>query len=60
MYAHLGDSGFFRHQGIVKATPLGVFGDVKLKISELSDQKLRQPARQTQDNFNFGPSRLKF
>ena len=34
----LGDSGFFRHQGIVKATVSGVFEDLKFKISEGSDQ----------------------
>ena len=30
----LGDTGFFRHQGIVKATVSGVFEDLKFKISE--------------------------
>ena len=30
----LGDSGFFRHQGIVKTTISGVFQDLKFKISE--------------------------
>ena len=34
----LGDSGFFRHQGIVKAALFGVFEDLKFKISEGSDQ----------------------
>ena len=34
----LGDSGFFRHQGIVKATVSEVFEDLKFKISEGSDQ----------------------
>ena len=29
----LGDSGFFRHQGIVKATVSRVFKDLKSKIS---------------------------
>ena len=43
----LGDSGFFRHQGIEKATVSGVFEDLK-------------PTGQTQDNFNFGPNLLKF
>ena len=51
-----------------------VFEDLKFKISEGYDQnwcfpesaqlavsaKLRQLAGQTQDNFNFGPSLLKF
>ena len=32
---------------------------VSTKISKIS-AKLRQPAGQTQDNFNFGPSLLKF
>ena len=63
-----------RYQGIVKATVSKVFEDLKFKISEDSDQnwscpesaqlavsaKLRQLAGQTQDNFNFGPSLLKF
>ena len=51
-----------RYQGIVKATASGVFGDLNFKISELSDQNWSclEPARQTQDNFNFGPSLLKF
>ena len=50
----------------MKATVYGVFEDLKFKISEGSDQnlavsvKLRQPTGQTQDNFNFGPSLLKF
>ena len=50
----LGDSGFFytsRYQGFVKATISGVFEDLSL---------LRQPTGQTQDNFNFGLSLLKF
>ena len=34
----LGDSGFFRHQCIVKATVSWVFQDLKFKISEGSDQ----------------------
>jgi hypothetical protein len=34
----LGDTGFFRLQGIVKATNSGVFEDLKFKISECSDQ----------------------
>ena len=64
----------FRHQGIVKATVSYRLQDLKFKISEGSDQngscpesaqlavsaKLRQPPGQTQDNFNFGPSLLKF
>ena len=29
---YLGDTGFFRHQGIVKATVSGVFEDLKFKI----------------------------
>ena len=65
-----------RNQGIVKATVFGVLEDedLKFKISEGSDHnwscpestqmavsaKLRQLAGQTQDNFNFGPSLLKF
>ena len=53
----------FRHQGIVKATVTYRLQDLKFKISE--DQlavsaKLRQLAGQTQDNFNFGTSLLKF
>ena len=62
------------YQGGVKATVYGVVEDLKFKISEGSDQnwcfpdcaqlavsaKLRQPTGQTQDNFNFGPSLLKF
>ena len=34
----LGDKGFFRLQGIVKATVSVVFDDLKFKISEVSDQ----------------------
>ena len=34
----IGDSGFFRHQGIVKATVFGIVEDLKFKISEGSDQ----------------------
>ena len=30
----LGDTGFFRLQGIVKSTVSGVFEDIKCKISE--------------------------
>ena len=62
------------YQGILKATVSWVFEDLKFKISEGLDQnwscpesaqlavsaKLRQPPGQTQDNFNFGPSLLKF
>ena len=58
----------------MKATVSGVVEDPKFKISEGSDQnwcfpdfaqlavsaKLRQLAGQTQDNFNFGLSLLKF
>ena len=58
----------------MKATVSGVVEDFKLKISEGSDPnwcfpesaqlavsaKLRQPPGQTQDNFNLGPSLLKF
>ena len=58
----------------MKATVFGVVEDLKFKISEGSDQnwcfpdcaqlavsaKLRQLTGQTQDNFNFGPSLLKF
>ena len=58
----------------MKATVSGVIEDLKFKISEGSDPnwcfpdsaqlavsaKLRQLAGQTQDNFNFGPSLLKF
>ena len=59
---------------MLKATVSGVFEDLKFKISEGSNQnfscpdsvllassaKLRQPKGQSQDNFNFGPSLLKF
>ena len=42
MLCTIGDSGFFRLQGIkvciVKATVFGVFEDLKFKISEGSDQ----------------------
>ena len=51
------------YQSILKATVSGVFEDLKFKISEGLDQieaKLRQPAGQSQDNFNFGLSLLKF
>ena len=34
----LGDTGFFRHQGIVKSTVSGVFEDLKFKSSEGYDQ----------------------
>ena len=67
---------FFKilYQGGVKSTVSWVFEDIKSKISEGYDQngcfpdcaqlavsaKLRQLAGQTQDNFNFGPSLLKF
>ena len=58
----------------MEATVSGVVEDLKLKISEGSDQnwcfpesaqlavsaKLRQLVGQSQDNFNFGPSLLKF
>ena len=58
----------------MKATVSEVLEDLAFKISEGSDQnrscpesallavsaKLRQLAGQTQDNFNFGPSLLKF
>ena len=58
----------------MKATVSGVVEDLKFKISEGSDQnwcfpdiaqlavsaKLRQLAGQSQDNFNFSPSLLKF
>ena len=58
----------------MKATVSYRLQDLKFKISEGSDQnrscpesaqmavsaKLRQLAGQTQDNFNFGPSLLKF
>ena len=58
----------------MKATVSGVLEDLMFKILEGSDQnlscpdsalfgvsaKLRQPTGQTQDNFNFGPSLLKF
>ena len=58
----------------MKATVSRVVEDLKFKISEGSDQnwcfpdcaqlvvsaKLRQLAGQAQDNFNFGPSLLKF
>ena len=61
-------------QGIVKATVSYKLQDLKFEISEGSDKnwscpesaqlavsaKLRQLAGQTQDNFNFGPSLLKF
>ena len=39
----LGDSGFFRLQGIVKATGSGVIEDLKFKISEGSDQNWSCP-----------------
>ena len=62
------------YQGIVKSTVSGVFQDLKLKISEGSDQnwcfpesaqlavsaKLRQLSGQSQENTNFGLSLLKF
>ena len=62
------------YQGGVKATVSGVVEDLKLKISEGSDQnwcfpesaqlavsaKLRQLTGQTQENTNFGRSLLKF
>ena len=62
------------YQGILKATVSGVFEDLKFKISEGSDQngscpdsallavsaKLRRPTGESQENFNFGPSLLKF
>ena len=58
----------------MKATVSGVVEDLKLKISESSDQnwqfpesaqlavpaKLRQLAGQSQENTNFGRSLLKF
>ena len=58
----------------MKSTVLGVFEDLKFKISEGLDQnwcfpgsaqlavlaKLRQPAGQTQENTNFGLSLQKF
>ena len=58
----------------MKAAVSGVLEVLTFKISEGSDQncscpesaqlavsaKLRQPPGQTQDNFNFGPSLLKF
>ena len=70
----LGDTWFFRLQGIVKSTVFGVFEDLKFKISEGYKQnwscpdsallavsaKLRQPTGQSQDNFNFACSPLKF
>ena len=64
----------FLYQGGVKSTVSMVFEDLMFKISEGLDQnwcfpgsallavsaKLRQPAGQTQVNFNFDPSLLKF
>ena len=47
------------YQGIEKATVSGVVEDLKFKISEGSD-RLRQLIGQTQEDFNFGPSLLKF
>ena len=63
-----------RYQGILKTTVSGVFEDLKVKISEGSDQnctcpdsallavpaKLRQPTGQSQGNFNFTCNLLKF
>ena len=49
----------FQYQGGVESTVSGVFEDLKFKISEGQDQ-LRQPTGQRQENFNFGPSLLKF
>ena len=70
------DYGFHQvwYQGIEKTTVSGVLEDLAFKISEGLDlnlscpesaqltisAKLRQPTGQTQDNFNFGPSLLKF
>ena len=39
----LGDSGFFRLQGIVEATVFGVFEDLKFNISGGSDQNWSCP-----------------
>ena len=57
----------YHHQGFhqvwyqgIEATVSVVLEDLTFKISEGSDQNLRQPTGQTQDNFNFGPSLLKF
>ena len=50
----------------MESTVLGVFEDLKLKISESYKQnwsspaKLRQPTGQSQENFTFGPSLLNF
>ena len=63
-----------QYQGGVKSTVSEVFEDLKFKISEgykknccfpVSAQlavsvQLRQPTGQSQENFNFGPSLLKF
>ena len=56
----LGLHRVFCYQDILTNTVSGVFEDLKFKISEGSDQNLRQPTGQTQDNFNFGLSLLKF
>ena len=50
----------FTKFGIVKATYSEVFEDLKFKISEGSDQKLRQLTGQIKEITNFGPSLLKF
>ena len=47
------------YQGIVKATGSGVLEDLTFTLLAVS-AKLRQPTGKTQDNFNFGPSLLKF
>ena len=53
----LANSAFFRLLiGGVKSTVSGVFKDLKFKILA----KLRQSTGQRQENFNFGPSLLKF
>ena len=58
----------------MKSTLSGVFEDLKFKISEGNklngsfpayallavSAKLRQPTEQNKENFNFGPSLLKF
>ena len=46
--------------GGVKAIVSGVVEDLKFKISEGSDPKLRQLTGQSQENTNFGPNLLKF
>jgi hypothetical protein len=48
---------YFCYQDILTNIVFGAFEDLKFRISEESDQNR---AGQSQDNFNFGPSFLKF